>query len=153
MKHPYSFTAAVFGLLTLTAITTALGGCGGKKLVAREAEKTLAGMLGTPQHNIQISTTFRTSILRKVPRITLTESRESGRRLIEQFAAYIGSEGVGDLGNDTLVFIIRLDTDPDVLMKWIGITGDFYEVVKGKRSLDDFLEGMRKEERWSEDLG
>lgn len=130
-----------------------LTGCGGKKLVPTEAEKFVAKALATPAYNVQVTTAFRTTVILKVPAMTLTSARDTERTLIESFVAYADENGIKDFGNDSLLFHLRLDTDPDVYMKWRSTTSDMKELLGGTMTVEDFIDRCAKEEMWSEDLG
>lgn len=135
------------------ALFMCVGGCSGPKFNSEEAEKVLANQLGTLRYNLQITTAFRTNVILRVTAQPVREARDQGRALMESFIAYLKTYHISHLPTDSVVFTIRLDTNPDVYIKWGGSSEDFLRVVKGTITLDDFLDNALKEEHWAEELG
>ncbi len=143
----------ILSIWLIIILMLGISGCGGNKLVPLECEKYIAKALNTPQYNVQVTTSFRTSIIFKTPAITLTNARNLGRSIMEQFASYAKENSISDFGNDSLLFYLRLDTNPDINMKWHSSVMDFKEFLDGKIIFEEFLDRCIKEENWSEDFG
>ncbi|MBM3325565.1 MAG: hypothetical protein FJY65_01075 [Calditrichaeota bacterium] len=153
MKRSTSFQCFIIYIFAAAALCAAVAGCGGNKLAPLECAKYIAKALGTPQYNVQVTTSFRTAVILKLPVTTLNGARDAERTLIEHFIAYAQENAISDFGNDSLLFHIRLDTNPDITMKWRSTTMDLKEHLAGKMSLEEFIDRCQKEENWSEDFG
>lgn len=137
-------------LAALTAFT--LTGCGGK-LIPRDLKDYLAAELKTDRRNVDVTIPFRTTIIRRIPAVNLNKARDAERELVMKFLEYCRRDGVSDFQNDSLMFLVRLDTDPDVNIKWHSTATDAREVLDGKMEEGEFFDRCQKEEHWAEELG
>jgi hypothetical protein len=141
----------------MTAICLALAftfiGCGGKKLIPRDVKDFMAETYKTDRRNFDVNIPFRTTIIRRIPAVPIVQAREEQRDFIRKFFEYCRRDAVVDFENDSLLFYLRLDTSPDIYIKWNSSADDARKVLDGTSSEDMFFDGCLKEERWAEELG
>jgi len=130
-----------------------VAGCGGGRLIPRDLKDYLAIQLKTERHNVDVAQPFRTTIIYKIGASNLAAAREGEKRVITKFLEFSRARGVNDFLNDSLMFLVRLDTNPDVTIKWFTSSHDVKEAVDGTISDDEFFDRCIKEERWAEELG
>jgi len=102
---------------------------------------------------VDVTQPFRTTVIYRVPVLTRENARHAERALVIKVIEFSRAKGVTDFLNDSLMFLVRLETDPDVNMKWLASVRDMRETLEGKMSEDDFIERCAKEENWPEELG
>ncbi len=139
------------GFLPTILILTLIG-CGGKKLVPDELKDFLAQELKTDRHKVDVTQPFRTTIVLRIRSTTIVNARDSERELIGKFLDFSRQKGIKYFLNDSLMFLVRSDTDPNVNLKWWTTARDALEVLDGKMSDTDFIDRCVKEEHWPEEL-
>lgn len=145
---------ALLGVMGALGVGWGFTGCGGGiKLHPQEAEKELARRLGVFPYNLQVTIALRTTVILKVPPIPLREARQQSLTLIDALASYLQEKNITDLGSDSLIVTVRLDTNPDVYIQWRISSQEFLHTVKGEQNREDLLDRSIKEENWLEELG
>jgi len=83
--------------------------------------------------------------------MTAREAMDTERQLIESCMEYFRRDNVTNFINDSLVFEVRLDADPNSnIMLW-SIADEMHRLIDDEISLSDFISRCRVEENWSED--
>lgn len=126
----------------------ALSGCGGGTLVPRDLKDYIAADLKTPRRNVEFTQPFRSSIILRVQTRDIESAHQAERDLIQSAVEYFQRDNIRNFINDTIVFVVRLDTDPDVNLKYFTVAADLRELVGERLSLEDFIERCRREENW-----
>lgn len=130
------------------ALVISLIGCGGNRLIPRDLKDCIAADLKIPRRNVELTQIFRTTIMLRVNPMSLSQARQAERDLITTCFEYFRVDNVTDFINDTLVFVVRLDTDADVNLKWTSVALDANDVLKEQMSLETFFDRCNKEENW-----
>ncbi len=141
----------IVSLLTLSTI--ALTGCGGKKMIPRDVKDYMEAEFKVDRRNFDVTLPFRTTLIRRSNSVPLLSARDGQAEFIGKFFGYCQRDGVTNFQNDTLLFLFRLDSNPDINLKYFSTADDAREVVKGGMDIDTFIERCIKEENWSGDLG
>jgi len=139
--------------LVLSIALVVLVGCGGGRLIPKDLKDFLAKELNTPRHNMEVLQPFRTTIICRIAPTTRTGAREAENLLISKVIEFSKQNNVSDFLNDSLMFVIRLESDADVNMKYYGSANDVREVLSGKLTDSELIERLVKEENWAEELG
>jgi len=84
--------------------------------------------------------------------MSVYDARQATKEFISSCNKYFQRDGVGDFINDTLVFEVRLNSDPDIFVKWSTVADDMRMLVKNDMSLSDFVDRCKKTEVWPADL-
>ena len=147
-KRNVSRLGITVGLLACLLLTA---GCGGR-LIPRDLKNYVAYNLKIERRMIELRQIFRTEITLRVKPMNLYEARKEEEVLIRTCADYFERDNVSDFINDSLLFVIRLDTDPDVNLKWSTVAYDMRLLVINKMTMEKFLDRCKKEENWSEEL-
>jgi len=140
-------------LLSLALIALGVTGCGGGTLIPKDLKDYLSAELKTERRNVDVTQPFRTTIIYKINPSTRQGARDAERTLVSAFLEFSRKNGVSDFLNDSLMFLVRLERDPDANMKWFGSAADAREVLSGAMTEGDFIERCIKEENWPEELG
>ncbi len=143
-------------LVIATVILLSAGlfvGCGGKKMIPRDVKDFMAAEFKVDRRNFDVTLPFRTTLIRRIHSMPLLAARNAQREFIVKFFDYCHREGVTNFQNDTLMFLLRLDSNPDVNLKYYSTSYDAGEVVSGNMDEETFIDRCIKEENWSEDLG
>jgi hypothetical protein len=130
-----------------------IAGCGGGRLIPRDLKDYLAIQLKTERRNVDVTQPFRTTIIYRIQKTTVVNARESERELIGKFLEFSQKNEIKDFLNDSLMFLVRLDTNPDVSIKWFATSRDAKAVVEGEITEAEFISRCIKQERWAEELG
>ena len=134
------------------AVCILLAGCGGGRLIPRELKDYVAYTLKMERRLVNLIDIFRTEIILYVKPMTLANARKEEIVLVETCVEYFQRDNVNDFINDSLVFIIRLNTDPDVRIKWFTVADDMRKLVNDEMTITEFADRCRKEENWADDL-
>ncbi len=126
-------------------------GCS-SKLIPRELKDYVSYTLKVERRLIELSQIFRTEITLRSKPMSLTKVREEERVLIRTCVEYFQRDNVTDFINDSLVFVVRLDSDPDVKVKWFTIADEIRKLIDEEITMDEFEERCRKEENWADDF-
>lgn len=147
-------TASRFAIAFIAVIiSTIFVGCGGKKMIPRDVKDYMAAEFKVDRRNFDVTIPFRTTLIRRTYSMPLLAARNAQKEFIVKFFDYCRKDGVTNFQNDTLLFLLRLDSDPDVNLKYYGIAYDAREVVNGGMDVETFIDRCTKDENWSEDLG
>lgn len=130
-----------------------LSGCGGPKLIPKDLKDYLATAMKTERRNVDVTQPFRTTFIYRVPGQTIVKARESTKAFIEKVEQFSKEQGVSDFLNDSLRFVVRLDTDPDVFIRFDCGATDLRNWMDGSVSEAEFMDRCIKEEHWAEELG
>jgi len=141
----------VISLISLALIVAI--GCGGGQLIPKDLKDFLSVELKTPRRNVDVLQPFRTTIIYRISPTTRAGARTAEQQLIVKVFEFSRNNGVSDFLNDSLMFLVRLENDPDVNMKWYSSAQDVRDVISGKLAEAEFIERCVKEENWSEELG
>ena len=82
----------------------------------------------------------------------IEKARQAEIDLINACVEYFRRDNVSNFINDTLVFNVRLDINPDIKLEYWTVAEDMRQVVKGEMNVEDFIDRCRREENWSEEL-
>jgi len=121
-------------------------------LIPRELKDYVAYTLKMERRLVNLIDIFRTEIILYVKPMTLANARKEEIVLVETCVEYFQRDNVNDFINDSLVFIIRLNTDPDVRIKWFTVADDMRKLVNDEMTITEFADRCRKEENWADDL-
>lgn len=135
----------LFALLIIFA-----AGCGGR-LIPRDLKDYVSANLKIERRRVELTQPFRTKIILRLNPMTIQEARQAGKDLIKSCLEYYQRDNVTNFINDTLVYVIRLDSDPDTRLSWWTVADDMKMLVQNKMDFEDFLDRCRKEESWSPD--
>ena len=138
-------------LLFILALCLLMLSCGGK-LIPRELKDYVSYTLKIDRRLIELQQVFRTEITLRVKPMSLVDALREERVLIRTCVEYFQRDNVTDFINDSLVFVVRLNIDPDVKIKWFAVANDLRMLIKNEMTMDDFADRCRKEENWSDDL-
>ena len=157
MKNVYqrttSLTTRRFVVITILIVTSLyMIGCSGASLIPRDLKDFVSADLKIDRRKVELTQPFRTAITLRVNPMPVNQARQAEHDLIGSCIKYFQRDYISDFINDTLVFIIRLDNDPGINIKWWTVTDDMRMLVKGSMTMDEFAERCRKEEHWSPDL-
>jgi len=149
LKSRYWRVVPLIPMLMLMGVA----GCGGKvKLNPNDLKVFVAADLKAPKEYIDVTTTFRTSLVIKVNYMNVEEAQAAMRELIGSCNRYFQRDQVKDFLNDTLVFVIQLKTDREQNLKWAAIKEDARDLVAGNMSPEQFYERCLRMESWSMEL-
>jgi len=156
MSHDNSFSRSSinFFLVAIFIATSVLTvGCGGNKMIPRDVKDYMAAEFKIDRRNFDVTIPFRTTIMMRTNALTLMNAREKEKEFITKFFDYCKRDNVADFQNDTLMFLLRLDTNPDINLKYFSTSYDAGQVVRGEMDIDAFIDRCIKEENWNPDLG
>ncbi len=135
-------------LLVLSSVSFI--GCG-NTLIPRELKDYIAADLKIPRRQVEFQQPFRSRFTLRVNDMTAREAMDTERQLIESCMEYFRRDNVTNFINDSLVFEVRLDADPNSnIMLW-SIADEMHRLIDDEISLSDFISRCRVEENWSED--
>jgi|GEM_PF-1108463 hypothetical protein len=129
-----------------------LAGCGGGRLIPRELKDYVAYTLKMERRLVNLIDIFRTEVILSVKPMTIANARKEEVVLIETCVEYFRRDNITDFINDSLVFVIRLNTDPDVRIKWFTVADDMRKLVNDEMTIKEFADRCRKEENWADDF-
>jgi len=141
-------------VLSVILVSTSLfTGCGGKKMIPRDVKDYMAAEFKIDRRNFDVTLPFRTTLIRRSNSVPLLTARDGQAEFIKKFFEYCTRDGVTNFQNDTLLFLYRLDSNPDINLKYYSTAYDAGEVVSGRMDVETFIDRCIKEENWSGDLG
>lgn len=147
--QPLARVSAV--LLAIMFFISFLAGCE-NKLIPRDLKDSVSHTLKTERRNIEVTRPFRTTVFFRIQPMEIEKARQAEIDLINACVEYFRRDNVSNFINDTLVFNVRLDINPDIKLEYWTVAEDMRQVVKGEMNVEDFIDRCRREENWSEEL-
>ncbi len=140
--------SSVLLILLFLFISLEFAGCGGAKLIPRDLKDYVSHDLKIERRRVELTQPFRTRITLRVEPMPVQDARQAVRDLIESCIEYYQRDNITDFINDTLVYKVRLDADPDVNIQWWTVADDMRMAVNDEMNINTFYDRCRKEENW-----
>lgn len=122
-------------------------------MIPRDVKDFMAAEFKLDRRNFDVLLPFRTTLIRRTSSLPYLGARSAQKEFIQKFFEYCRRDGVTNFQNDTVMFLLRLDSNPDVNLKYFSTAYDASEVVNGNMDVETFIDRCIKEENWLEDLG
>ncbi|MBC8465479.1 hypothetical protein H8D57_00480 [bacterium] len=131
---------SAFFILDFTGCETAI--------IPRDLKDFVSHDLKVERRRIELTQPFRTKITFRTNPMTIAEARIAEKDLVTSCIKYYRRDGINNFINDTLVYVVRMDSDPGTNIKWWTVSDDMRMVLKGDLSTEEFINRIRKEENW-----
>jgi len=138
-------------LLWMVLLAVTIAGCGGR-LIPRDLKDYVSAELQTERRRVEFQQPFRSTITLRVNPMSIEEARQAERDLIRTTLDYFKRDGVTDFINDTLVYVVRLDSDPDVNLRYTTVADDQRMLIRGDLTIEEFIDRCRRVDNWSPDM-
>jgi hypothetical protein len=145
-KRVKAVNVCICFLLLLSSVSFV--GCGGNTLIPRDLKDYIAADLKIPRRQVEFQQPFRSRFTLRVNDMNANEAMDANRQLIESSMEYFRRDNVTNFINDSLVFEIRLDNDPNSnIMLWSDAE-EMHRLIKDEYSVDEFISRCKFEENW-----
>ncbi len=147
ISQPGHHFRAVFLWVGVIAMVYLIG-CGGGRLIPRDLKDFVSADLKIERRRVELTQPFRTTMTLRVNSMSVYDARQATKEFIASCNKYFQRDGVGDFINDTLVYEVRLNSNPDVFIKWLTVADDMRMLIKDDIPLSDFIDRCKKTEEW-----